>query len=107
MAEEIDIPKELLDKYKADIPSKLQELRKLFGKVQQNPNNETITALHYAIHKLRGNSGCYGYYKTSELCKKLEIDLKFSLDNPGNNSAWLKSIKTIYEQIQKDLEKAA
>ena len=62
-----EIPQELLDKYKASIPEKVNELEKLVGELHKKEEE-----LRLFVHKLKGSSGMYGYPEVSQICKEWE-----------------------------------
>ena len=64
------IPKEILEQYKKSIPAKLEEIEGLI--LEAKASSE---ALRFAVHKLAGSSGTYGYHEASDLCKTLETNL--------------------------------
>ncbi len=65
------IPPMLLNEYKKSIPQKLKAIQNLIEQAKQNPLSETLDSLCFAVHKLAGSAGTYGYSEASQLCKEL------------------------------------
>ena len=63
------IPRKLIDLYKAKIPRKITELQFFI-------DQSDLENLRFAVHKLQGSSGTYGYMKVSQECALWEFELK-------------------------------
>ncbi|MBU6382787.1 MAG: Hpt domain-containing protein [Verrucomicrobia bacterium] len=67
------IPEELMEEYRRSIPERLQEIERVIQDVNADPTSqEKLAALRFAVHKLAGNSGTFGYMEASQLCRDLE-----------------------------------
>jgi len=71
----------LLNEYKKTIPEKLNLISHLIGTLTDQKTEESLKALHEALHTLCGNSGTYGFIKASNLCRSLDNELKDQLKN--------------------------
>lgn len=97
--------KELFLQYDRSIPDKMHLLETLSKVLNKNPNKESLTALRTAVHKVAGNSGTYGYGKTSNLALKLQDKLDAYLaKNEFQNLDFENDIKDIsfYFQFRDD-----
>ena len=98
------IPDELLKAYRSSIPEKLAQLKQLILAVKRQTGKDELGALRFAVHKLAGNSGVYGYMEVSKLCKQIEAELDTILQNlPGTapDPKWLEKLDPFYQQIEK------
>ncbi|MBM3201363.1 MAG: Hpt domain-containing protein [Chlamydiae bacterium] len=83
------IPKKLKTLYKAKIPRKITELQFFI-------DQSDIENLRFAVHKLQGSSGTYGYMKVSQECAKWEYELmKGSVEQ---NREHLENIKRFFHE---------
>lgn len=101
------IPQELLIAYKKTIPGKLEGIKKLIDQVKKRPEKEELAALRFALHKLAGNSGVYGYLKVCQLCKDTENTLSNILENFPTirpDPIWIDQLDRIYAEIKKGFE---
>jgi HPt (histidine-containing phosphotransfer) domain-containing protein len=97
-----EIPEELKAEYRKTVPGKLSSLKQLIDLVVEDASEERLKDLRFAVHKLAGSSGMYGYIKVSDLCKKFELELVKSLEE-----------KTLFtgehymKEIQEEFKKAS
>ncbi|HLB52291.1 MAG TPA: response regulator [Chlamydiales bacterium] len=62
------IPEKLLTTYRASIPKKLALLEELIKDYKERRGIEELNALYFALHKLAGSSGVYGFLNVSKIC---------------------------------------
>ena len=84
--------------YTETIPKKLGELKTLIDAIHTTISMDTLTNLRLAVHKIAGSAGTYGYWRVSQLCKKLELDL-LSKINQGSSISDL-NLDLFLKQIQ-------
>lgn len=96
---------ELLKKYNEGIPDKLNTLRELCESLRETPTNENISALRFFVHKLKGNSGMYGYLEVSEVCGRWEDFLVEKLKSPSDDWSWISDLVELESSVQKGFEK--
>lgn len=61
--------------YDSTIVEKMALLQQLVREAENSPSLENLEALRQAVHKLAGNSGMYGYFEASSLCKQFEQEI--------------------------------
>ena len=98
------IPPELLEKYKKNIPKKLEQIQSLIKKLKQQKDVSVLNELHLQIHKLAGNAKLYGYSSVSHLCKKMDAELTerkktFEKEFPDN---FLVVLEDFYQKLEKE-----
>lgn len=74
------LPAKLMQQYAEALPEKLDQLEALTIKASEEPNKFTFEELRGAIHKISGSAGTYGYVKSGEICKKIELILDESIN---------------------------
>lgn len=65
----------LVQKYRASIPSKLQEIQQALEELEKNKTKEDLQNLRMLVHKIAGNAGTFGYGRVSELCRGMDVAL--------------------------------
>ncbi len=75
-----EIPEEILNEYRKTIPEKLATLQNLISLVVEEASEDHLKNLRFAVHKLAGSSGMYGYMQVSNICKKFEQEVIKSID---------------------------
>lgn len=75
-----EIPEHLKNEYKSDFPNILNEVHQLIETFKGNKNQENLTKLKVAVHKIAGTAGVFGFNKTSDIAKQWEhvLDTKLS-----------------------------
>ena len=103
--EDDPIPDELMQAYRQSIPSKLSLINSLICEVQKNGDLESLKALRFAIHKLAGSAGSYGYPEVSALCKELEKELILKIDDfslGSLNQNYLAALTVFFQKLEKE-----
>jgi HPt (histidine-containing phosphotransfer) domain-containing protein len=98
------IPDELLKVYNQTIPEKLAKIKQLMEEVKIRPGQEELAALRFAIHKMAGNSGTYGYSEVCQLCMAAESRLNEILGKLPSTPPppeWLNQLDQLYLDIEK------
>jgi two-component system chemotaxis sensor kinase CheA len=62
----------LLEAFLSDATECLQELEQTLLAMEQEPDGEAVDALFRAAHTLKGNAGCMGYDRVSEVAHAME-----------------------------------
>lgn len=94
----------LMEEYQKSIPGKLEELDRLIQAVYADPSLETLKPLRFALHKLAGNTGVYGYNEASKVCKEFELKIRQQIEIGSQiNSTFLSQIETYFQKVKKEL----
>lgn len=101
MQRNLDLPKDLQDKYRSTVPEKILQLKKLIIALRKEITKPHLESLHFLIHKLAGNAGLYGYQNVSDICQKwdktlLEKTEKFS----SKDTSWLPELDLLLGKIE-------
>ena len=85
----------LQEEYRSTIPQKLDELKQRIDAAQKSPTKETLGALRFAVHRLAGSAGTYGFAEVSSICKKTELEVLEKIDQfpiSFPNPKWLSDL---------------
>ncbi|MEI6242009.1 MAG: Hpt domain-containing protein [Chlamydiota bacterium] len=100
MSEE-DALQELMLEYKKSIPEKLRVLEKLIADVHAKGDLASVSALRFAVHKLAGSAGSYGFTEVSELCLPLDKDLHQKMESfQPLEKNWHITLDQIFEKVK-------
>jgi chemotaxis protein histidine kinase CheA len=66
--------KELTERFSRKLPSRINEIRKLYEELLYNnpENSDNVNRMHDIAHTMAGSSGSFGLEKVSDSFKKLE-----------------------------------
>lgn len=90
--------------YQKSIPDKIEVLKKAIANLKADYSLDRLQNFRKEVHKLAGNSGVYGYYEVSEICKQLEIDILAKIKNVNltePDRTWLDSLDSLIGKIEK------
>ena len=71
---------QLIEEYQKSIPNKLAELHRLTDTAYASPTKENVQLLFFALHKLSGSAGTYGYNSVSKICRKWATELHAQIE---------------------------
>lgn len=103
--EESSLPPEkqqkLQEYYAKTIPDKIDLFTKLIAAIHHHPDEESLSRLKDAAHKIGGSSGSYGYHSISKICKELECDIKRMLEGKVAPSIpWIGDLNLFLHRIK-------
>ena len=89
------IPPELMTEYLQTLPTKLKTIKERIDCIRQEPTDENLEAFRFAVHKLAGNTGTYGYLEASRLCKEMLDKLREKTTDLDLDSFYQKLTKAL------------
>lgn len=101
--EQFGIPPEFVREYDRAIPEKLQKLEILISEFKKSMNLDSLTTLRFAVHKLAGSAGTYGYDSVSVICKEWDLQLLQKIkDFPASldEQSWIAEMDRNLHQIK-------
>ena len=98
------IPPELLALYRKSIPGKVADLKNLIDDLQKKRGKEEMEKLRFAVHKLAGNSGTYGFMEVSRLCREAEEKLGKMIAQGAIDSHWVQNLDQFLKGIEQGFE---
>lgn len=71
-----EIPEKLMNEYFKIAYERLNHIADLLQEAKINPSELVWEALQNTVHKIAGSAGMYGRTMASEICRKMELQLK-------------------------------
>lgn len=99
-----NIPPDIMKVYRSSIPEKLASLKEQVAKLQSHAGKQELEALRFAVHKLAGSSGTYGFIEVSRLCRNVELKLDEMIQQFGKtpvDTMWIGTLDQFLQQIER------
>jgi chemotaxis protein histidine kinase CheA len=90
--------------YLKTVPEKMQDLKELIQKLEQNIGLETLNSFRLKVHKIAGSAGTFGFMNASILSKAFEQEIlaNIALFNSQKKvqECFLKNCQLYLEKLQ-------